>query len=82
MDGLNYVQAYLDDILILTKNTYEIHLHKVDTVLQKQHAAINLEKSMLDTMLFEYLGFHIKMSGICPLTSKVEVIQLLSCLSP
>jgi hypothetical protein len=26
-------------------------------------------------MLFEYLGYHIKTSGICPLTSKVEAIQ-------
>jgi hypothetical protein len=33
MDRLNYVRAYLDDILIVTKNTYEDHLSKLDTVL-------------------------------------------------
>jgi hypothetical protein len=32
MDGLDYVQA-LDNILIVTKNTYEDHLSKLDTVL-------------------------------------------------
>jgi hypothetical protein len=26
VDGLNYVQAYLDNILIVIKNTYEYHL--------------------------------------------------------
>jgi hypothetical protein len=28
-------------------------------------------------MLFEYLGYHIMTSGVCPLTSKVEAIQQL-----
>jgi hypothetical protein len=34
MDGLHYVRAYLDDILIVTKINYEDHLSKLDTVLQ------------------------------------------------
>jgi hypothetical protein len=80
MDGLNYVQAYLDNILILTKNAYEDHLSKLDTVLQKLHAAslkVNILKSTFATTLFEYLGYHIMTSSICPLTSKVEAIQQL-----
>jgi hypothetical protein len=32
-DGLDYVQAYLDNIFIVTKNTYEDHLSKLDTIL-------------------------------------------------
>jgi hypothetical protein len=50
MDGLNYVQAYLDNILIVTKNTYEDHLRKLDTVLQKLHAEnlkLNIKKARL-----------------------------------
>jgi hypothetical protein len=39
MDGRDYVQAYLDNILIVTKNTYEDHQSKLNTVLQKLHAA-------------------------------------------
>jgi hypothetical protein len=49
MDGLDYVQAYLDDIFIVTKN-YEDHLRKLDTVLQKLHTANlknNIEKARL-----------------------------------
>jgi hypothetical protein len=38
MDGLDYVQAYLDNILIITKNTYEDLLNKLDAVVQKLHA--------------------------------------------
>jgi hypothetical protein len=80
MDGLDYVRAYSDNILIVTKNTYEDHLSKVDTVLQKLHAAklkVNIEKSTFATMSFEYSGYHIATSGIPPLTSKVEAIQQL-----
>jgi hypothetical protein len=50
MDGLDYVQAYLDNILIVTKNTYEDHISKLDTVLQKLHAVklkVNIEKVRL-----------------------------------
>jgi hypothetical protein len=56
MDGLDYVQAYLDNILIVTKNTYEDHISKLDTVLQKLHAAnlkVNIGKSTFATTLFE-----------------------------
>jgi len=56
MEGLDYVRAYLDDILIVTKNTYDDHLNKLDTVLQKLHAAnlkIMIEKSMFATQTFE-----------------------------
>jgi hypothetical protein len=33
MDGLNYVQAYLENILIVTKYTHEDHLNKLETVM-------------------------------------------------
>ena len=80
MDGRKNVRSYLDDILIVTKNTYDNHLSKVDTVFQRPHAAnlkINIEKSTFATTTFEYLGYHITTSGIRPLTSKVEAIQQL-----
>jgi hypothetical protein len=66
--------------LIVTKNTYDDHLSKEDTVFQRPHAAnlkINIEKSTFATTTFEYLGYHITTSGIRPLTSKVEAIQQL-----
>jgi Reverse transcriptase (RNA-dependent DNA polymerase) len=58
MEGLDYVRAYLDDILIVTKNTYEDHLAKLDTALQRLHTAylkINIEKNTFAITSFEYL---------------------------
>jgi hypothetical protein len=62
------------------KNTYEVQLSKLDTALQKLHAAnlkVNIEKSTFATKLFEYLGYYITTSSICPLTLNVEAIQQL-----
>jgi hypothetical protein len=72
--------SLLTRFLIVTKNTYKDHLSKLGNVLQKLHAAtlkVNIEKGTLANPLFEYLGYQITTSGICPFTSKVEVIQQL-----
>ena len=49
MSGLkDYVQAYLDDILIITKGTYEDHLRHLNEVLTQLAQAglqVNLPKS-------------------------------------
>ena len=85
MDALDYVRAYLDDILIVTKNTYDNHLSKLGTLLQALHAAslkVKIEKRPFATTSLEYLGYHITTSGIRPLTSKVEAIQRLKPLRP
>jgi hypothetical protein len=37
MHGTDYVQAYLDNTLMSSKNIYEFRLSKLDTVLQKLH---------------------------------------------
>jgi hypothetical protein len=33
MEGLEFVRTYLDDLLCLTKDTFEDHLEKLDRVL-------------------------------------------------
>jgi hypothetical protein len=49
MEGLeDFIRAYLDDILIITKGSYKDHLQKVAEVLKRRQAAglqINLPKS-------------------------------------
>ena len=46
--GLEYVRAYIDDLLIISNSDFEDHLNKVKIVLNKLKAAgfkINAEKS-------------------------------------
>ena len=76
--GLDYVKAYIDDLLIITKDSFEEHLNKVGKVLHKLNNAglkINIGKSCFCKTELEYLGYWITQTGIRPLTKKVEAIH-------
>ena len=81
MTGLQFVRTYLDDVLVLTKNTWEDHLHKLDLVLDRIAKAglkINAQKSSFGKPEIEYLGFWITRNGIKPMAKKVEAIHALA----
>ena len=46
MEGLEFVRCYLDDLLILSNGTYDDHLSKIDTVLQRLQQAGCLQQLM------------------------------------
>jgi hypothetical protein len=46
MAALNFVQAYIDDLLIITKETLDEHLQKMETVLTRLcYAGLNVNAS-------------------------------------
>jgi hypothetical protein len=56
-------------------NTLRIFLERID----KANFRINIEKCAFITQEFEYLGYLVTTTGICPLPSKVEtMLQLKS----
>ncbi len=77
MAGLEYAQAYLDDILVTTKSSFKDHLEKLDSVLSRPEQAglkVNAAKSMFAQEGLEYLGFWVSRQGIQPLQSKVQAM--------
>jgi Reverse transcriptase (RNA-dependent DNA polymerase) len=59
MQDLDYVQAYIDDILVVTNESFEDHLDKLRVVLEKiQHAGlrVNVKKSFFTKKELVYLG--------------------------
>ena len=77
MDGLEFIRAYIDDILCLTKDTFEDHLEKLELVfdrLQNAGLKVNAVKSFFARGELEYLGYWITREGIQPLPKKVEAI--------
>ena len=75
---LEYVRAYIDDLLVTTKGSFTDHLVKLEAVLAKMEEAglkVNATKSFFAREGLEYLGYWISRDGIQPLTSKVEAIQ-------
>ena len=76
--GLDYVRAYIDDLLIISNGTLEDHLQKISKalkILQKAGFKINAEKSLFAKGELDYLGFKITREGIMPLPDKVEAIK-------
>jgi hypothetical protein len=77
MELLEYVRAYLHDLLCISKLSLEDHLEKVKEVLRRLHDAglkVNAEKSTFCTLEIEYLGYVLTRDGIKPKSNKVQAI--------
>ena len=77
-DGLDFVRAHIDDLLILTKGTHEDHLEKLEQdffKLRKAGLKVNAQKSFFARGKLEYLGYWITRTGIQPMKNKVEAIM-------
>jgi hypothetical protein len=60
MESLEYVRAYLDDLLCISKLSLEDHLEKLEEVLRQLCDAglkVNAAKSTFCTLKIEYLGY-------------------------
>ena len=77
-DGIEYVRAYIDDLLVLTKGDFDDHLEKLEEVLKRIQEAglkVNAPKSFFARAELEYLGYWITRDGIKPLPKKIEAIM-------
>jgi transposase InsO family protein len=76
--GLETVRVYLDDILHVTKGSWEEHLKILDELfarLRKAGLKVNAKKSNFGAHELEYLGYKITRTGIQPIAKKVKAIQ-------
>ena len=72
---MEYVRAYIDDLLILSSSTFEDHLDKLGQVLQRlqeKGLCINAPKSTFATEEIEYVGYTLTCDGIKPQTEKLS----------
>ena len=77
MSDLEYIRAYIDNVLIITNDNWDDHLNKLDTVFTRLGAVglkINIQKSFFGRSATEYLGYWITRNGISPIPKKVEAI--------
>ena len=78
MMGLDFVRAYLDDVLTITSSTFTDHLEKLELVLQRIYKAglkVHARKSFFVRGKLEYLGYWITRKGIQPLPDKVQAMM-------
>ena len=77
MEGLDFVCAYIDDLLCLMKGTFEDHLEKLERIFARLKQAglkVNANKSFFARPELGYLGYWITRDGIKPVANKVEAI--------
>jgi hypothetical protein len=75
---LPYCAAFIDDIAICTKGTFDDHLNHLRTVLQRLQDAnlrVNLKKSFFIFKELKYLGFIFSKEGIRSDPKKIKAIQ-------
>ena len=80
MMSLEYVRTYLDDLLIISKESLVNHLKMLRLVLIKLREAglkVNANKSKFCALEIEYLGYILTREGIKPQTKKVQSILAL-----
>ena len=80
MMSLEYVRTYLDDLLIISKESLGNHLEMLRLVLIKLREAglkVNANKSKFCALEIEYLGYILTREGIKPQTKKVQSILAL-----
>jgi hypothetical protein len=77
MESLEYVRAYIDDLLCISWNSLEDHLEKLGEVLRQLCEAglkVNADKSTFCAFEIEYLGYVLTKNGIKPQSNKVQAI--------
>jgi hypothetical protein len=80
MRTLEFVRVYLDDLLVISRETFADHLEKVQAVLQILSDAglkCNAAKSTFCASEIEYLGYMLTREGIRPQKEKVQAILAL-----
>jgi hypothetical protein len=92
VQDMEYVKIYLDDLLILTNNSFKDHLHKLEMVLARLSTSgmrVNISKSKFFAEQIEYSGYWIldtgywmTRQGIQPIRNKVEMTAILNIKAP
>ncbi len=77
MESLEYVRAYIHDLLCISRESLEDHLEKLEEVLKRLHNAslkVNANKPTFCAFEIEYLGYILTKDRIKPQSNKVQAI--------
>ena len=79
MEGLEFAQTYVYDLLCLFKGCFEEHLKDVEKILKRLRIAnlqINADKSSFGKTEIDYLGYVVTREGIKPQQKKLSLYVL------
>ena len=76
-DDIECVRKFIDDLLVVTKGSYEEHLSQLDAVFVRLSSVglkCKIDKSFFCQPEIEYLGYTITKEGVKPQPKKVQAI--------
>jgi len=79
-NDLEYIRVYIDDLLVISADSFDDHLEKLSEVLQRLHEKgfqVNAAKSNFCALEVDYLGYTLTRDGIVPQKKKVAAILAL-----
>ena len=82
--NLEYICAYIDDLLCVTSGSWTEHLNKLEAIfehLQEAGLKVNAKKSFFGKDSLEYLGYWVTREGIQLLEYKVSAIRRIAVLT-
>ena len=68
-EDLETVKAYMDDLLVVTRGTYEEHLEELEIVMKRLAKAglkCKIDKCLFGQPEIDYLGYVITKEGVKP----------------
>ena len=74
------VKAYIDDILVIKRGSFDEHLQQLEEVFgrcQKAGLKMNAEKCRFGLNEIDYLGYIVTPNGIKPNPKKIQAIKAL-----
>jgi hypothetical protein len=77
MATLEYVRAYIDNLLVITKSSHDDHLDKLEPIfiqLCNTGLKVNADKLFSCAQETEYLGYILTRGGIKPQPKRVQAI--------
>ena len=80
MGDIERTKAYVDDILVVKKGSFEGHLEQLDEIFKRCWKAgikLNILKCRFGLNEIDYLGYIVTPDGIKPNPKKIKAIQAL-----
>ena len=80
MEALEYVRAYIDDLLVITRETLEDHLEKLRGSQETTRSGVESQRRQIIFLYprHRYLGYILTRNGIKPQPKKVQAILALN----
>ena len=78
INSFEFIRAYIDELLVLTKGYWKYHINKLELLISKpkdKGLKFNIEKYFFIKTKMEYLSLWVTRYGLKPIDNKTQVMK-------